>query len=192
MKISTDKYKAIFQKSIDALIIVDGKTRKILEANQATHTILGYKSKELVGKNFSILYPPKSDSSIKNRIEKIKVYGSVFVDEFNRADGSSCILDLTFTMIPWMKKEAILATFRDPSERIKVEKEREKLIHDLQDALKKIKTLKGLLPICASCKKIRDDEGYWQQVEIYISNHSEVNFSHGICPECQKKLFPEY
>ncbi|MEJ2629181.1 MAG: PAS domain S-box protein, partial [bacterium] len=83
MKISTDKYKAIFQKSIDALIVVDGKTRKILEANQATHTILGYKSKELIGKKFSILYPPKSDSSIKNRIEKIKVYGSVFVDEFN-------------------------------------------------------------------------------------------------------------
>jgi response regulator RpfG family c-di-GMP phosphodiesterase len=62
---------------------------------------------------------------------------------------------------------------------------------ELQKALAKIKTLSGLLPICASCKKIRDDQGYWTQLEYYISEHSEAEFTHGCCPECMKKLYPE-
>jgi PleD family two-component response regulator len=62
---------------------------------------------------------------------------------------------------------------------------------ELQEALAKIKTLSGLLPICASCKKIRDDQGYWTQLEYYISEHSEAEFTHGCCPECMKKLYPE-
>lgn len=70
--------------------------------------------------------------------------------------------------------------------------EREKLIIELQNALAKVKSLTGLLPICSACKKIRDDKGYWEQIEAYISDHAEVEFSHGICPECLKKLYPEY
>ena len=69
--------------------------------------------------------------------------------------------------------------------------EKEKLIDDLEAALGKVKTLSGLLPICASCKKIRDDHGYWHQVESYLSRHSEAMFSHGICPECIDQLYPE-
>jgi AmiR/NasT family two-component response regulator len=61
----------------------------------------------------------------------------------------------------------------------------------LQAALERIKTLNGLLPICAGCKRIRDDRGYWQQVELYIQDHSEARFSHGLCPECCVKLYPE-
>lgn len=71
------------------------------------------------------------------------------------------------------------------------EAEREKLIRELQESLAKVKTLSGLLPICASCKKIRDDKGYWNQIEVYIRDHSEAEFTHGICPECFKKLYPD-
>ncbi|UCF94657.1 MAG: hypothetical protein JSW39_11030 [Desulfobacterales bacterium] len=69
--------------------------------------------------------------------------------------------------------------------------EKDNLIVELQDALNKVKTLSGLLPICASCKKIRDDRGYWNQIESYIRDHSEAEFSHSICPECAKKLYRE-
>ena len=62
---------------------------------------------------------------------------------------------------------------------------------ELQKALSEVKKLSGFIPICASCKKIRDDEGYWQQIEAYISNRSEALFSHGICPDCARKLYPE-
>ena len=63
-------------------------------------------------------------------------------------------------------------------------------VEDLGKALDQIKTLRGILPICAGCKKIRDDKGYWNQVEVYIRDHTEAEFSHGICPECMDKLYP--
>jgi hypothetical protein len=62
---------------------------------------------------------------------------------------------------------------------------------ELQDALTQVKLLSGLLPICSSCKKIRDNEGYWSQVESYIQQHSEATFTHGMCPECFKKYYPQ-
>lgn len=71
------------------------------------------------------------------------------------------------------------------------EMEREQLIAEIQAAMSKVKTLSGLLPICASCKKIRDDKGYWNQIESYISEHTQAEFSHGICPDCMKTLYPE-
>ncbi|MCB2149731.1 MAG: response regulator [Deltaproteobacteria bacterium] len=70
-------------------------------------------------------------------------------------------------------------------------KERETLIADLQKALREVKTLTGLLPICASCKKIRKDDSTWQQIEEYISSHSNADFTHGICPDCAHRLYPE-
>jgi len=70
--------------------------------------------------------------------------------------------------------------------------EREKVIEELQEALDEVKTLSGLLPICASCKKIRDDGGYWNQIEEYFINHSDVEFSHGLCPDCVTKIYPDY
>lgn len=76
-------------------------------------------------------------------------------------------------------------------EKEKLQSEREKIIADLQNALEEIKKLSGMLPICASCKKIRDDKGYWNRLESYISKHSEAVFSHSICPECAKKLYPD-
>jgi hypothetical protein len=74
-------------------------------------------------------------------------------------------------------------------ERKQVEKEREQLINELQEALVNVKTLSGLLPICANCKKIRDDKGYWNNLEGYIQTHSEVKFSHGMCSECSDELY---
>ena len=73
----------------------------------------------------------------------------------------------------------------------KAAKERENIILELQDALAEVITLRGIIPICASCKKVRDDKGYWSQIESYIRDHSEADFSHGICPECAKKLYPD-
>lgn len=65
-------------------------------------------------------------------------------------------------------------------------------IEELRQAFDQIKTLRGIVPICASCKKIRDDRGYWNQVEVYVRDHTEAKFSHGICPECEQKLYPEF
>jgi two-component system sensor histidine kinase/response regulator len=76
------------------------------------------------------------------------------------------------------------------AERQRAQAERERLIAQLRDALASVQTLSGLIPICASCKKIRDDQGFWQRVETYITEHSDAKFTHGLCPECARKFYP--
>ncbi len=76
-------------------------------------------------------------------------------------------------------------------ERFKVLREKERLINELKKAQENISVLSGLIPICSACKKIRDDTGYWQQVETYLRKHSEADFSHSICPECTRKIYPD-
>ncbi|MBF0549106.1 MAG: PAS domain S-box protein [Deltaproteobacteria bacterium] len=82
-------------------------------------------------------------------------------------------------------------TYEDITARREEEKGRDDLIAELQTALAEVRTLSGLLPICAACKKIRDDHGYWTQIETYIRAHSQVDFTHGICPDCARRLYPE-
>jgi DNA-binding NtrC family response regulator len=84
-----------------------------------------------------------------------------------------------------------LAEAKERTRRKQAEEDREKLVHELQEALARVKTLSGMLPICASCKKIRDDKGYWSQIESYISTHSDAEFTHGMCPDCEKKAYEE-
>jgi len=87
-------------------------------------------------------------------------------------------------------KEMKTTARRSPRDRA-AEAERERLITELREALAKVKTLSGLLPICSSCKKIRDDKGYWKQIEVYIAANSQADFSHGLCPECGLEHYPD-
>ena len=86
---------------------------------------------------------------------------------------------------------SVICISKDITERKHAEEDRESLIEELQNALARVRMLSGLLPICASCKKIRDDHGYWTQIESYLHDHAEVEFSHGVCPECATRLYPE-
>jgi PAS domain S-box-containing protein len=88
--------------------------------------------------------------------------------------------------------DVTLSLFYDITERQQMEKERARLITELQTALSEVKVLSGLIPICSSCKKIRDDKGYWSRIESYIESHSMAEFSHGICPDCTHKLYPAF
>jgi len=102
--------------------------------------------------------------------------------------GTICVLDVKEN--PYSKNyQELLRQFKELIET------HLRLLHTallLQEALGQVKTLQGFLPICAHCKKIRDDQGYWQQIELYLKEHSEAEFSHGICPECLKKNYPEF
>ena len=89
------------------------------------------------------------------------------------------------------KISGIIESFEDITERQKLEEQNGHLISDLQESFKKVKLLSGLLPICASCKSIKDGKGRWSKVETYIANHSDATCSHGICPECAERLYPE-
>lgn len=86
---------------------------------------------------------------------------------------------------------SVVCISKEITERKQVELEREQLIQELQEALARVRTLSGLLPICAHCNKIRDDEGHWTRIESYVSAHSQAKFSHGVCPDCLRREFPE-
>lgn len=101
-----------------------------------------------------------------------------------------------FLVLPFAMAFFSWRRWQDLLSEIKKRKRAEEMLREekdsLQCALSRIRTLSGLLPICSSCKKIRDDKGYWHQVEMYIRDHSEADFSHSICPECAEKLYSEY
>lgn len=99
---------------------------------------------------------------------------------------------LTILMFPALYFFLLRPMILHVNERKLAEEKLEKLFLDCRDALTNVKVLSGLLPICARCKKIRDDKGYWSQIESYIKEHSEAEFSHSLCPECEKTLYPEY
>jgi PAS domain S-box-containing protein len=117
-------------------------------------------------------YSCESQININGESKKFLVTVTPYVDSQNKTAG-------------------IIESFEDITERQKLEEENEHLISDLQESLKKVKLLSGLLPICASCKSIKDDKGHWSKVETYIANHSDATCSHGICPECAERLYPE-
>lgn len=78
------------------------------------------------------------------------------------------------------------------NELITVKRELQQKNAELEEAMAQVKTLEGLLPICASCKNVRDDKGYWQTVETFVSSRTDATFTHGLCPACVRKLYPEY
>ncbi len=113
------------------------------------------------------------------------------------------IMDMVYGVMEFFSRElrqpddAILQTMSDMGikigqfiERRQADAQRKQLVEELQDAVARVKILRGLLPICASCKKIRDDKGYWNELETFIAENSEADFSHGICPECARRLYP--
>lgn len=107
---------------------------------------------------------------------------------------SEIFRSFSIPMLPWSLAFAILGglvSFYYNKNR-QTNEDKSKLIIQLQASLSQIKNLSGLLPICSSCKKIRDDKGYWNQIESYIREHSEAEFSHSICPECSKKIYPDF
>ena len=108
-----------------------------------------------------------------------------------RADGATFQAAITDATVELADGPAVIAFIQDVTERRRYEAERERLIGDLQKALSDVKTLRGLLPICAHCKKIRDDRGYWNRIETFIRARSEAEFTHGICPDCAQQYYPD-
>jgi PAS domain S-box-containing protein len=166
-----------------------------LFVNEAFIGMYGYSEEELNGQNISLIASPYVTEEIQKEIFKSTVQEGDWNGEVinKRKDGTLFPVELWSSVVYDIENQpvALVGVAREISERKKFEHDREKMITELRDALSEVKALSGLLPICSSCKKIRDDQGYWTQVETYISKHSEAVFTHGLCPDCTKEYFPE-
>lgn len=167
---------------------------QILSLNQGAAKNLGYDQSFLLKKNIRDFLAPDARSGFDAYLSTIQKDGAAEgMMLVQTATGEKRVWEYNNTLRTEGVTEPIVRGMaHDITEHKQVEDERERLIKELQKALAEIKQLSGLLPICSGCKKIRDDKGYWNQIEEYISDHSEAIFSHGLCPECLKKLYPDF
>jgi PAS domain S-box-containing protein len=185
---------AIVESSDDAIygMKLDGT---VVSWNRAAERIYGFRAGEIIGRNVSILYPDERLDELIDTMERIKRGDHVGRSETSRVRKGGLQIPVSVTVSPMKNMDAKISgasvIARDITARKREEQERIKLIGELTEALGRAKTLAGLFPICACCKRIRDDQGYWQQVEAYISEHSDAVFTHGICPECYKEAEQE-
>ncbi len=191
-----EKYRSIFENAVEG-IYQSTPEGKFIEANPAMARIFGYDSpEELKNAINDIGCQIYADPAIREAfIQEVRERGdAVFEIEIFKKDGSCGWIYDSMRFVRDRKGnpshfEGIAA---DITEHKRAEQEREELITQLREAVGNVKTLSGLLPICSHCKKIRNDEGYWQQIESYIHQHSGTQFSHGVCPECLKKHYSNF
>ena len=194
---SERRFRSVVQTATDAIVLADGNGN-IIAWNRAAQTIFGYREEDVMGQPLTMVMPERYRDAHRQGIARLqaggkaRVLGATVELHGLRKDGSEFPLELSIGT--WQTAEGAFYSgiIRDITERRRAAEERERLIRELQDAMAKLKTLGGLLPICATCKKIRDDKGYWKQIEDYIADHSEATFSHGICTECARKLHPDW
>ncbi len=164
--------------------------------NTGAQRLYGYAPQEMIGRPVSILVPAFRSYDLPEIYDQLKRGQPLEPFETVRLRKDSKAIDVSLTVSPIRDRDGRVmgasTVARDITRRKAEEQERLRLIQELTDALTQVKTLSGLLPICASCKKIRNDNGYWEAVETYISEHSDADFTHGICPECVQRLYPEY
>ena len=191
---SNEKYRDLFENANDAIFVVDAGLRYI-DVNRKAVEVLGYGKEELLSMKITDIIPSEQEERSKEEFNKLRTDGSYenFVGKVKTRSGKWIDVEVNSSAI--VAEGKLMGSrdiMRDITERKKAELERERLIAELRVALNKVKTLSGLLPICACCKKIRDDKGYWTQIESYIHRHSNAEFTHGLCPDCGKKTLEAY
>lgn len=185
---------AIVESTDDAII---GKNLEgtILSWNSGATNLYGFTREEALGKPISIIVPSERENELPMIFDQLRKGKRVDQFETTRMRKDGRIVPVSVRISPVLSHQGVVigasALARDISEELRTKAERESLIKDLTKALDDVTVLRGLLPICAWCKKIRDDRGSWIQVETYIRERSEAEFTHGICPECARKMASE-
>ncbi|MGH7973782.1 MAG: PAS domain-containing protein, partial [Limisphaerales bacterium] len=163
--------------------------------NAAAERLYGYTAAESLGRSIDMLLPADRRDEHVPLLERVARGEQIQHFETTRRTRDSRIVEVSLSISPVRDTLGNIVgastIARDVTERRKTEREREQLVIQLQAALAEVKTLSGLLPICAHCKKIRDDQGYWSQIELYVRQHSNANFTHSICPDCSRTFYPE-
>jgi len=173
---------AIYGKNLDSIIV---------SWNPAAERLFGYAAEEIIGRSIVTLFPQNRRDEMLDSLASIRRGDVVGPVETERLHKSGRIIPVSATVSPVRNTAGKIIgaspITRDISKQKQAEFERQQLIDRLLAASKEVHKLSGLLPICASCKRIRDDKGYWLQVESYLAEHSEVTFSHSICPACAQE-----
>ena len=175
-----------FEISLDMLCIL-GFNGYFTRLNPAWERTLGFTLQELLSRPFiEFVHPDDRERTLEqNRGVSTGGRALSFENRYVCKDGS--YRWLLWNAAPDLEHRVIYSVARDVTERRQAAEERETLVRELQAALAEVQSLREILPICSYCKRVRDDEDYWQTVESYIARHTKTRFSHGICPACYEK-----
>lgn len=189
---SEERYRTVVTQSLEGIFIFEADTARVVEANPAFQEMMGYTSEELKRMNAYDLIAHDREE-VLNNIERIKDMGSLGIGERNymRKNGEKISVLASASLLE--RKDGgslICAVLHDLTEIKNAKLKLEATISELEDALGNVKTLEGLLPICANCKKIRRSGGNWVGIETYVKDHSNADFTHSICPDCIAELYP--
>ncbi len=189
-------YLAAIIDSADEAIIGQTMEGTITTWNAGAQRLYGYSAEEAVGQSAWIIVPEAQLQEAAELLLRLQHGQAVEQLETVRVGKDGIPLDVCLTVSAIRDRDGGIigasTIAYDASERKKLEAERTQMIARLNEMLSKVKALSGLLPICASCKKIRDDRGSWQKLETYVREHSGAEFSHSICPDCMHRLYPQY
>jgi len=179
--------EAIFSQNLNGIITT---------WNAGACQLFGFTEAEAVGQTVFMLIPESLHRATHEMLDTLKKGKSVEHFETVRLRKNGTAMDIYLAVSPIKDADGKLmgasSIAYDITERKKAVDERDRMIQQLNETLSKVKTLSGLLPICASCKKIRDDQGYWQKLETFVHEHSNAEFSHSICPDCMGRLYPDF
>jgi len=183
--------RALFEMMPGSVILLDA-SGVVRDVNPSFCRNIGYTRNEILGTHIS-RFARESRAVIRKNLKRLLAGEQLHHEVTNvQKDGSLRYYELHETAVTLPDdSRGILAVSNDITERKASEQQREKLIMELRQALAQVKTLRGLLPICASCKKIRDVRGSWNRIETYISQHSDASFTHGLCPDCAVKTMKQ-
>jgi len=185
------RFRTLVEHIGEGVGVVDAEER-FLFANTAAERIFGVAPGQLEGRSLADFVSDEGLARVlRETARRREGAESAYQLQVVRPDGQ--LRDLLVTATPRIDRETgfvgSFGIFRDITEIKAAERERETLIKQLRESVENIRTLHGMLPICARCKKIRDDAGYWHQVEVYVRDHADVEFTHGLCPDCLRELY---
>lgn len=186
--------RLVVEHSDDIITIRDAE-RRIRYTSPSFHRVMGYAPEEMVGSTGFELLHPEDRPMVENAMTEFwKTPGARDSMQYRarHANGSWVSIEVVaYNLLDHPVIQGVLISGRDISDRKRDEAVKDQLIWELKQALAGVNTLAGVLPICASCKKIQKEGGDWQQIELYLREHAPVEFSHGMCPECTILWFPE-
>ena len=185
LRTSEEKFRSLSKAAFEGICITED--RRILEVNNNMQKMFGYSSEQFSGMDAIDLVAPDDRKNVKDKMAA--GFGQTYEANALRKDRSVFPVEIHAKMFFYKGRKTRVTALSDITERRASEKERERLIDELQKVIDEIKTLKGIVPICSGCKKIRDDKGYWNQLESFIEKHSDASFSHGMCPECSDRFY---
>ncbi len=193
MKESENKFRDLSEKSLVGIYLIQDDVFRYVNPMMAE--IFGYGVDELTDRKGPVdLVLPEDQADVEENI-RAREAGEIKAVHYEfrgrKKDGSLLFIEALGSRTIYNDRPAVIGTLLDITQRKKDMAERERLIGELKEAVATIKTLQGILPICSCCKKIRDDKGYWNQIEKYITEHSLAEFSHSLCPDCMKKVYPD-